>query len=306
MSIIPFLFLTILFSTGCSYSGLKKENLVPSENKKINIVAAEFIEYDFVKQIVKDKAEVSMLLPPGVEGHDYQASAKDILTVSKADVFFFSGTKVEPWVDKVINSNFESSVNAVDISSKINFIKSEFSDNKEIIDPHIYLDLGNACTMLENILDAVCKKDPENARFYKDNANEYKEKILNLDLKIKNLIDSSKLKKIVFAGRFAGIYFVKRYSLNYISAYPTCDSKSEPDANKILEIITFVKSNKIPAIFYEETEDIKLAKAISNETGAKILKFNTIHTVDKSQFDKGVTYASLMQKNLESLKKALV
>ena len=72
------------------------------------------------------------------------------------------------------------------------------------------------------------------------------------------------------------------------------------------KIITFVKSNKIPAIFYEETEDIKLAKAISNETGAKILKFNTIHTVDKSQFDKGVTYLSLMQENLENLKKALV
>ena len=73
---------------------LKKENIVPGVNKKINIVAAEFIEYDFVKQIVKDKAEVSMLLPPGVEGHDYQASAKDILTVSNADVFFFSGIYV--------------------------------------------------------------------------------------------------------------------------------------------------------------------------------------------------------------------
>lgn len=297
------LFSVFFFTIGCSLINSKKEDI---KDEKINIVTSEFIEYDFAKQIVKDKANVSMLLPVGVEGHDYEANATDILNVSKADIFFFSGLKAEPWVDKIINSFSGDRAEVIDISSNVNFLKTKINNSKESIDPHIYLDLNNAKIMLENTLETICKKDPINTEFYKENANRYKEKISRLDLEIKKLTDSSRLKKIAFAGRFAGIYFTKRYSLNYISAYPSCEFESEPDANKILEIISFIKSNKIPVIFYEDLKDQKLANAISKETNARVLKFNTVHTVDKPQFDAGVTYVDLMQENLDNLRQALI
>ena len=115
-----------------------------------------------------------------------------------------------------------------------------------------------------------------------------------------------KIKKIVFASKFAGLYFVRKYGLDYMVAYNSCDEHAELLPKKVLEIINFIKNNKVPAIFYEEPEDVKLAQTISDSTGAKILKFNTLHTVSKEQFDSGVTYLDLMRENLENLKQALV
>lgn len=297
------LFFVLLFGVIYFFNNARSND--PANKTKLSILAAEFTEYDFAQQIVKDKAEVTMLLPPGIEGHEYEATALDVLNVSKSDIFLFSGTKVEPWVSKIINKSVGSnSNNVVDVSNNVDFIKT--GNNAKDVDPHIYLDLKNAEIVLANILNAICIKDPSNSEFYRKNAEEYKRKIIDLDAEFKNLADNSKLKKIVFATRFAGAYFTGKYSLSYISAYQGCDSSSEPDAKKISELISFVKENNIPVIFYEEPKDLKLAQVISKETGAKILKFNTIHSVDKSQIENKTTYLDLMHENLNNLRQALI
>ena len=299
--ILVLFFIVSLFFAACSFNDVKTTKSL--EKEKISVVATMFPLYDFTKNIAKEKVDLSLFLPPGIDGHDFETSAKDIVKVSGADLFLSSGVKCEPWVGKICDS-FKGNDVFTDVTDRINFLKK--NNNESYVDPHIWLDLSNAEILVDNILKKICEKDPENSDFYKSNAQNYKNSLKELDNEFAKTVEKSKIKKIVFAGKFASLYFVKRYNLDYIAAYTSCEEHAEPAPKKISEIIDFIKANNVPAIFYEEPEDLKLAETIAKSTGIKILKFNTLHTVSKSQFDAGVSYIELMHENLENLRRVLL
>ena len=285
------------------------------KNKKISVVASLFPQYDFAQQVAGDRAEISLLLPPGTESHSYDPRPADILKISNCDVFIYTGQEMEPWADKLINSVNKSELVVCDASNGINLIKNEshHEKNEEIyekihehnFDPHVWLDPTLAAKMVDNIYLAFCKKYPLSSEYFKNNAENYKSKLFELDHKFKSMIDSSKRKAIVFAGRFAHLYFVKRYNLQYISAFNSCSAEAEPSVKKISEIISFINKNHIPVIYYEELSEPKIAKSITEQTRAKPLKFSTIHNVTKNQLQNNFTYIDLMLENYENLKQGL-
>ncbi len=74
-------------------------------NEKLTIVTTIFPEYDWVMNILGDKAsdaEVVMLLDNGVDLHSYQPTAEDILKISSCDVFVYVGGESDGWVDDAL------------------------------------------------------------------------------------------------------------------------------------------------------------------------------------------------------------
>ncbi len=294
---------------GCSSN---KSDLKPSS--KIKVVASLFPQYDFAKQIAKDKADVSLLLPPGTESHTFDPSPQDILNISNSDVFLYTGKEMEPWADKIIGSVKNNNLIVCNVSEGIELKKNVAHSNhlhnhdghyEHNFDPHIWLDPTLAIKMVDNITATFCQKDPQNEEYYKNNAKEYKKKLSDLDVSFKSMIASSKRHSIVFSGRFAHLYFINRYKLDYMSAYDSCSTEAEPSVKKISEVIIFIKRNNIPAIYYEEFTEPKIAKSISEQTGAKPLKFSTLHNVTKEQLESNSTYIDLMLENLENLRQGL-
>lgn len=309
---IKFLSVIILIAvtlSGCSYNTETK-----SSNGKIKIIASLFPQYDFAKQIAKDKAEVTLLLPPGTESHTFDPTPADIMKISNSDVFLYTGKYMEPWVEKLISGIDNKNLNIVDTSIDIDLIENEHHHEDEKIeehedhgkyDPHIWLDPVLAGKMVDNILVALCKQDPENADFYRKNANEYKQKLSLLDSDIKNEIENAKRKTIVFASRFACGYFIKRYNLTYKSVISGCSAESEPSVKKIASVLNFIKENNIPIVYYEELTTPKIAESICNSAKVKALRFSTCHNLSRNDFDNGVTYIDMMRENLENLKMGL-
>ena len=97
----------------------------------------------------------------------------------------------------------------------------------------------------------------------------------------------------------------EEYSLNYHAAFSGCSEDTEPSAGTVAELIETVKKENIPVIFKIELSSDSIAKTIAEETGAEVLTFYSCHNVSKEDFDKGETYLSLMNKNVDSLKIAL-
>lgn len=285
------------------------------DDDKLKIVTSLFPHYDFARRIVGDKAEVTLLLPPGTESHTFDPSAIDIYTITNSDIFIYTGKNMEAWAERVISSLDENGPKIVDTSSGIDLLHSaEHEENdphehEHVYDPHIWLNPLNAVKMLENILEAICETDPENEAFYRENAKRYKDEILLLDSDIERTINDAKSRygtdTLVFGGRFAYIYFFERYDLNYKSAYKTCSTETEPSLKTIYEITQFVKENNIKRIFKEELSEGKVANSIAEQTGAKVDVFSTVHNVTKSEFESGATYVSVMYQNLSVIEKAL-
>ena len=206
---------------------------------KIQVIATIFPNYDFVKQIGGDKIEVTLLLNSGVDSHSYEPSVKDMKNISDSDIFIYTGTTTEPWAEEIIDSLENSGCKIVDSSKDIELIESEaFSEEYNALsdeshehsdeledyeyDGHIWLDPQNAIKMIDNICDALCEFDSENSDYYKQNAENYKKEIQELDLEIEQALNNLDSNVLVFGGEFAYSYFISRYDLEYVSVYSSC------------------------------------------------------------------------------------
>lgn len=300
---------TFFLIIGIIFVAIGNTNINTQKTDKITVVTSLFPEYDFVRQIGKDKVDVKILLPPGTESHTYEPTPKDIVNINEADMFVFTSNEMEPWAEKIATS-IDSNTIILQAGQNINLIEvehdhEETDEEEHTSDAHIWLNPNNAIKMVENITDKLCVISPENSEYFRNNANEYIEELKKLDKEIEETIEKSKTKKLVFGGEFAYIYFLDRYNLEYATAYDGCGEGAEPSAKKIKEIIDTINNENIPVIFYEELSEGKIANMIADETGAKALVFHTAHNVTSSELEKGVTYESIMRENLDKIKVAL-
>ena len=155
--------------------------------------------------------------------------------------------------------------------------------------------------MVNNILEALCEVDSENADYYKDNANAYLAELEELDHELEDVVTNAKRDTIYHGGRFAMQYLTNQYGIHYVSA----PFEAEPSAALVAQMIKEIKEQNIPVIYYEELVDPKISQMISDETGAKMLLLHSCHNVSKEDFNNGVTYLSLMKQNVENLKVGL-
>lgn len=278
---------------------------------KIKIIATLFPQYDFARQIAGDKADVTLLLPPGVESHGFDPKPGDIIAIYNSDLFIYTGSEMEPWSGNIIKGIDHlanpGNLTVVDCSEGIELLHGgdDSHDYDHGADPHIWLDPTQAVKIIENILAALIKKDPANSDFYTNNADSYKEKLMQFNEDAFDAIKNAERDTIVFGGRFAYIYFLHHFELNYITAYDSCSSAAEPSAGKIADIIDYIKERGIPYIYHEELADPKVAKSIAEAANIGYLQFSTAHNVTKKEFDEGITFLDIMYANLENLKKGL-
>lgn len=288
-----------------SVSACNSNNKSLKDNEKIKIVATLFPQYDFVKEIVKDKGEVILLLPPGVEAHSFEPTPQDIRSIRNADIFLYTGKYMEPWAEKMIKNIGEGDIIAVDLSKGIELLEEDHDDHHGK-DPHIWLDPIYAQKMVDDIIEAVSEADSQNEDFYRKNGENYKKKLEELDKKFVETFEKTEHHTIIYGGHFAFGYFAKRYGLDYISPYHGFTPNAEPSPQRITELIENMKTLGINTIYYEELIDPKVARVISEQTGAKMLLLHGAHNLSKEELQSGISYMDIMEENLEKLKQGLV
>ena len=159
--------------------------------------------------------------------------------------------------------------------------------------------------MADNIAEALCETDSINSDYYKQNAENYKKQLQELDSEFKEIVADGKRNTIYFGGKFALYYFTQEYGLDYVSAFDSCSGETEPSAKVMSEMISSIKENNIPVIYYEEIAEPTVANMIADETGAKPLLFHSCHNVTPEDFRNGVTYIDLMKQNAVNLREGL-
>ncbi len=306
--ILSLLFVTVtlfMIFTGCSVRQTENDG-------RLTVVTTIFAPYDFVRQIVGDKARVIMLLPPGVESHSYEPTPSDIIEIENADLFFYVSEHCETWVPQIISALKNTQVETVNIAEGIGVeIHSHdhshhhgHTDECET-DEHIWTNLSYASQMVNFIGEKLAEKDGTNASVYLENANRYSKEISELKAKFSSMISSSKRSEIVSGSRFALKNFTTEFGITFTAAFDSCVDNTEPSAAVMAKIIDKIKADSIPVIFYEELTDPKIARAVSVETGAGMLLLHSCHNVSAKELANSETYISLMTQNYINLKEAL-
>ena len=278
---------------------------------KLSVVCTDFPCYDFARAVAGDLADVTMLIKPGMEVHFYDPSPADIMTVEDADVFIFIGGESDEWVENVLDSFGDSGpvplrlMEAVDDLIEEEEGEEAHESETPEYDEHIWTSPRNAMAMVLAMGASLGVADPANAESYAQAASAYAARIGEIDARIAELVSGAARRELVFADRFPFIYFVREYGLGYEAAFPSCTAQTEASPQTILRLIDKVVDEDIPVIYTIEMSAQNVARIVAEETGAEILTLHSMQTVSRDEFEAGETYMSLMERNIEALRRGL-
>lgn len=170
-------------------------------------------------------------------------------------------------------------------------------------DPHIWLDPVLAKEMARRIYDAVAAADPDNKSYYEENFNELAAKLNELDKSYRENLANVNRKEFITSHAAFG-YMAKRYGLVQIPI-SGLSPQEEPSPKKMAELAELCRQKNIKYIFFETLVSPKLSEILAQEVGAKTLVLNPIGGLTYEEIKAGKDYFSIMQENLENLKKAL-
>ncbi len=275
-----------------SFAVLNSSQSIILDEPKINelkvvAITSFFPLYEFTKEIGREKVDVTLLVPSGVEPHDWEPTIKDLQLMQQADVIIINGIGFENWIDNIDSIN--SDVKVVDTSIGISILES---------DPHIWLNPVMAQKQVENIVGSLSKVDPLNEKYYKQNGMSYNKKLEELDNKISYEFSSCKKDFIAFHDAFS--YFANQYDLNQHTVLKSNEPHEEPTAKSLENIINLARDLDSNVIFTEEAVDKRTSQIVANEIGGKVLTLSPLEIGD-SQTD----YIKKMEENLLHLKEAL-
>ena len=285
------------------------------ETDGISVVATVCAPYDFARQLVGDRGEVTLLLPPGSEAHSYEPSPKDIIEIQNCDVFIYVGGVSDAWVTDVLESVGDG-VRTVTLMDCVELLEEEHVEGMEIdehehddgeveYDEHVWTSPRNAKLICEKIAAALSEADPEGEAEYSAALEGYCAELDELDAAFTDVVANGVRNTIVFGDRFPLLYFAKAYGLEYYAAWPGCADEAEPSAATVAFLIDKVNEENIPVVFHIELSNEDMADTICEATGAEKLLFSACHNVTRAQFEEGVTYLDLMCQNVDALKEAL-
>lgn len=300
--LIAILLCLCLMLCGCTAQPEK-----PHDETKLQIVCTSFPAYDFAREIAGDRAELTLLIKPGSEVHSYEPTPKDMIRIQESDLFICNGGESEQWAKTLITPELNTiyMMDCVDTVEESADGIYNAEDGEPELDEHVWTSPLNAIKISEEICNALCKLDTDNAEAYKTSFTAYKAQLMALDREFRQVIKNSGKHTLVFADRFPMRYFALEYGLDCYAAFPGCSSETEPSAKTVAYLIDRVREDKIPAVLYMEFSNQKMADVICEDTGCKKLPFYSAHSVSAEQFEQGVSYLDLMRINLNSLKEAL-
>ena len=284
------------------------------DDGKLNIVTTIFPPYDFAKNAGGEYVNVSMLLKPGMESHSYDPTPQDIIKIQECDLFIYTGGESDEWVKDILESGDKKPKKVLAMMDIVDTVEEETvegmekeeNDGDEIeYDEHVWTSPKNAINITASITNALCQLDENHQASFTQNMMAYRRDLLLLDDSFREVTDNAKRKTIVFGDRFPFRYLADEYDLKYYAAFPGCSAETEPSPSTVSFLIDKVREEKIPVVFSIEFSNGKVADTICESTGAKKLTLHSCHNVTQDEFDSGISYLSLMQKNVQALKEAL-
>jgi len=288
-----------LVSAGCA-----SREQTQRPHRKFQVIATLFPLYDMARSIGGEYADVSLLLPPGAEAHSFEPRPGDILRLHQADLFIYTGPFMESWAESLLKGLDAKRLPAISAGRGIPLLRHGDEHDHQGMDPHIWLDLDHAKTMVTTILTGFTTEDPAHAAAFRLNAARYQARIEQLDRAYRSGLAACGTRTIIHGGHFAFGYLAKRYGLRYLAAFPP-SGDSEPSARRMVALVDIIRSTGAGAIYYEELVSPRLADTLAQETGARLLPLFAAHNISRDDLARGVTFPEIMERNLENLRLGL-
>jgi zinc/manganese transport system substrate-binding protein len=264
----------------------------------LNVVTSFSILADFARNVGGERARVTALVGPDSDVHVYTPAPADARKVADARLLVVNGLGLEGWLPRLVQS---SGSRAAIVTATDGIVPLEAGG---AADPHAWQSVANARIYVANIREAFVAADPADAEVFRANAGRYLMMLDGLEREVRSAVEQiPPARRMVISTHRAFGYFMRAYGIRFIAPFGV-STDSEPSARDIADIITRIKTEKIPAIFLENISDDRLINRVAAETGARI--GGTLYS-DSLTDEKGPapTYIDMVRHNIRALTSAL-
>jgi ABC-type Zn uptake system ZnuABC Zn-binding protein ZnuA len=298
--------LVLLINLSLVINSCQQKSSAPLDTRLI-VVATTSLVGDVVSQVGGDNITLEVLLPMGTDPHSFSPSPMDASKVTDASIVFANGVGLEEFLKPLMESTGGSS-KVVEVSNGIvyrSIVEQDSRNNQPVDDPHTWMDPNNILIWVDNITKALSEKDPNNAEFYMENAQNYQEKLRELDKWIASEVSivPEQNRKLVTDHMVFG-YFADRYGFTQEGAIiPGFSSLAEPSAQDIAQIEDEIRSMGVKAIFIGVGMNSSLAQRIAYDTGTQLV-YLYMHSLSDKEGKAG-SYLDFMHYDVTTIVDAL-
>lgn len=324
------LMVAVLTVTAFAFTGCNGK-----DDGKLKVVVTIFPEYDWVLNVLGDRAEdvsVKLLLDSGADLHSYQPAVADIVAVAEADLFIYVGGESDDWVADALKNKKNKNMRTMNLLELLgdNAYEEEIvegmdhdhededeegehghdheEDEETEYDEHVWLSLKNAAFYVNKIAEELSLVDPDHAETYKANAAAYVASLTALDARYTEMVAAASRDTVLFGDRFPFRYLVEDYDINYYAAFVGCSAETNASFETIAFLAGKVNELDLKVILKLESSTDDIARGIkdaSNKKDQRILVLDSLQSSTKKEYAAGRTYLAVMESNLSVLQTAL-
>lgn len=251
-------------------------SLPASAQTPIKAVATFSILGDLLAEVAGDKVELSVVVGPDIDAHAYQPRPTDARALAEAKVLVSNGLGFEGWIDRLAKAApfkgkaIVATAGVATLKAGAGHGHSHGHSHGHGPDPHCWQDVQRARTYVANIAKGLAEADPANAAYYRERAQAFDRRLVDLDAWVKAEIARVPAdKRRAITGHDSFRYFSSAYGVKFQSprGYNT---SSEPSARDVATLIREVREQRIKALFVENMTNPGLIDQIARESGAVV------------------------------------
>ena len=227
------------------------------------VVATTSIVGDIAAAVVGGGGEVEVLIPIGVDAHDFSPSSQQASLLASADLVLANGLGLEAGLEDVLASVANDGVQVLELAPLVEPI--EFRDGGAL-DPHFWMDpvrVGDAALAVAGALDA------HHPGGWQERAASYAAGMEATDGEIEGILAvvAQDHREMVTNHEAFG-YFAARYGFETIGVViPGGSTLTEPSSAELADLVEVMEQSGTSAIFAETTQPTALAEAVAAELG---------------------------------------
>ncbi len=253
--------LGVVVVTGCS-----TKPAAPSDSPAVVRAVGSIVPVrTFIERIGGDRVRADTLVPAGMSPHSYEPTAKQMVQLAEADVFFRIGAPFEdallPRIRKTVPG-----LKIVDLRQGLRLLPADGHDHGHDhgpTDPHVWMDPLAVRAMAETIAETLIElDDTTDGRIYQSNRDTFQHELDAVHDQLKQtLVPYRGRTLLVFHPAFG--YFCRRYGLKQQAI--EVEGK-RPSAKQLAAVIERARELEVRVIFvqpqFPEDSARRLARAL--------------------------------------------
>jgi len=263
-----------------------------SSDGRMTIVVTYSVLGAVVEDLVGDAATVRVLMPNGADPHEWEPSAKDIETLTRADLLVENGLGLEGGMGNAFAQAEAAGVKRFVASDHVTIRRVGSGEGADPADPdqapgaedpHLWMDP----LTVRDAMDALA------GQLKTDLGIDASARVADLDGRLAALDEEVAAiiaaippeRRTLVTGHEALGYFAERYDLRLIGAIiPSITTSAEPSAADLAALAEKIRAAKVPAIFTELGTSPAVARAVGSETGATVVEITTHALPDDASY----------------------